>query len=150
MSFQRRFCDFHPNPSQGLLHWEFPPLQKPTPSGDIVDLLEINISSRPFLPFILYDAEEKIHSTEVQGNSSLIGHSLGALQLESELGIRVIAIRRKKRWLYDPEPGTVLRTKDRLVLRGIQDGFERLESIAMGNENFEPPQTDNRNGSRGP
>jgi len=82
-------------------------------AGDIVKILDIDIESRPFIPSILKDADEKINTTVINGESSLANKTLGELSLESELGVRIIAIRRKKKWMYDPEGDTRLKEGDR-------------------------------------
>jgi uncharacterized protein with PhoU and TrkA domain len=101
-------------------------------AGDMVKLLDINIESRPFIPSILRDADEKINTTVIAKNSHLAGRTLGDLSLESEIGERVIAVKRNKKWMYDPEDNTILRSGDRLVVRGVLDGFEQLKELAEG------------------
>ncbi len=101
-------------------------------AGDMVKLLDIDIESRPFIPSILSDADEKINTTVIGDTSSLSRKTLGVLSLESELGVRIIAIRRKKKWIYDPEDDVVLRAGDRLIVRGVMDGFTRLKRFTAG------------------
>jgi uncharacterized protein with PhoU and TrkA domain len=106
-------------------------------AGDMVKLLDIDIESRPFIPSILKDADEKINTTEITPSSSLSNRTLGELSLESELGVRIIAVRRKKKWIYDPEDDAKLKAGDRLIVRGVMDGFLRLKSIAAGERGWE-------------
>lgn len=106
-------------------------------AGDIVKILEIDIESRPFIPSILKDADEKINTTVIKGESSLANKTLGELSLESELGVRIIAIRRKKKWMYDPEDDTRLKEGDRIIVRGVMDGFVRLKNLAEGEITWE-------------
>jgi uncharacterized protein with PhoU and TrkA domain len=72
-------------------------------AGDMVKLLDIDIESRPFIPSILMDADEKINTAVISKSSTLANKSLGELSLESELGVRIIALKRMKKWVYDPE-----------------------------------------------
>jgi len=101
-------------------------------AGDMVKLLDIDIESRPFIPSILRKADEKINTTVITMNSPLAGRSLGELSLESEIGERVIAVKRNKKWIYDPEDKTILKSGDRLIVRGVLDGFEHLRKLAEG------------------
>ncbi|UCG70871.1 MAG: potassium transporter TrkA [Thermoplasmata archaeon] len=101
-------------------------------AGDIVKLLDIDIESRPFIPSILKDADEKINTIIIEPASSLTGQTLGGLSLESELGVRIIAIRRKKKWIYNPEDSMSLKAQDRVIVRGVEDGFIRLKRLASG------------------
>jgi len=106
-------------------------------AGDIVKLLDIDIESRPFIPSILKEADEKINTTVISQVSTLAEKTLGDLSLESELGVRIIAIRRMKKWIYDPEDNIKIKTNDRIIVRGVEDGFLRLKSIAEGKLTWE-------------
>ena len=101
-------------------------------AGDLVKLLDIDIESRPFIPSILTDADEIINNTVNAKESNLAGKTLGELSLESEIGERVIAVKRNKKWMYDPEDHTILKSGDRLIVRGVLDGFEHLKKLAEG------------------
>jgi uncharacterized protein with PhoU and TrkA domain len=101
-------------------------------AGDVVKLLDIDIESRPFIPSILKGADEKINTTVINDTSSIVGKTLGELSLESELGVRIIAIKRKKKWIYDPEDSMLLKAEDRLIVRGVEDGFNLLKRLVAG------------------
>ena len=106
-------------------------------AGDMVKLLDIDIESRPFIPSILKDADEKINTTVLKKSSSLANKTLGELSLESELGVRIIALKRIKRWMYDPEDNLRLKAGDRVIVRGVEDGFNRLKQLAEGEISWE-------------
>ncbi len=101
-------------------------------AGDIVKLLDQNIEARPFIPSMLANADEKINTIVINESSSIINKTLGELKLEAEIGVRIIAIKRNKRWIYDPEGEVRLKTGDRLVARGVQDGYDKLKSLVEG------------------
>lgn len=103
-------------------------------AGDIVDLLDAPIEFRPYMPWILDKAEEKFKSLRVADDSVLAGQTLRDLQLESETGLRVIAIRRGDDWLYGPGGDAEILAGDRLIVRGTEDGYERLRPVAAGEE----------------
>jgi uncharacterized protein with PhoU and TrkA domain len=105
-------------------------------AGDIVDLLEQRIEARPFLPFVLGEADEKLRAVSLKEESTMVGRSIGDLRVETETGMRIIALRRGRKWIYDPEGEAVLRGGDLLVLRGTEDGFRRLGRSAGGTEGW--------------
>jgi uncharacterized protein with PhoU and TrkA domain len=70
-------------------------------AGDIVKLMECEVDKRPFLTIILREAEEKIKRLVLADSSDMVGRQIGDLGVESETGMRIIAIKRGKRWLYD-------------------------------------------------
>lgn len=106
-------------------------------AGDMVKLLDIDIESRPFIPSILKDADEKINTIVISKSSSLANRTLGELSLESELGVRIIALKRIKRWMYDPEDNLRLKAYDRVIVRGVEDGYKRLKRLAEGEITWE-------------
>jgi len=105
-------------------------------AGDIVKLMECEVDKRPFLTFILREAEEKIKRLVLADSSDMVGRQIGDLGVESETGMRIIAIKRGKRWIYDPEEETKLKVGDTLIVRGTDDGYEILRSFANGEEKW--------------
>ncbi len=101
-------------------------------AGDIVDLLEQRIEARPFLPFVLGEGDEKLRALQVEEGSTMVGQAIGGLRVETETGMRIISLRRGRRWTYDPEGEAILRSGDLLVLRGTEHGFQRLGRYARG------------------
>lgn len=106
-------------------------------AGDIVNILDIDVEKRPFLPLVLSKADEKINTVRVDPGSNIVGRRLGDLNTEAEAGVRVIAIRRKKHWTYDPEDGHLIKPGDVLIVSGVHDGFERLKDAALGKTRWE-------------
>lgn len=103
-------------------------------AGDIVGLLAKKIEARPFLPFVLGEADEKIRLVRLQEGSDLVRRTIGDLGVETETGMRIIAIRRARGWTYDPGGEAVLRAGDLLVVRGTEDGYRRLVEYATAEE----------------
>lgn len=105
-------------------------------AGDIVDLLETDIEKRPFLSFMLRDAEEKIRMLILSEGSDMVNRTLEDLSVESETGMRVIAVKRGKRWIYDPDGDIKLKGGDLLIVRGTEDGFETLRGFTSAKEHW--------------
>lgn len=100
-------------------------------AGDIVSLLE-RVETRPFLPRLLARSNEKMKQFKVGEDSRLDGRSLADLKVESETGMRVIAIRRGERWSFRPRGGTVMRTGDSLLMRGTDNGYDHFKALSRG------------------
>ncbi len=105
-------------------------------AGDIVDLLELNPKGSPIVSLVLKEAEEKIRLQTLSEQSDMKGKSLESLSVETETGMRIIAIKRGIRWIYDPDKEVTLKEGDVLVVRGTEDGFERLRRFATGMEKW--------------
>ena len=99
-------------------------------AGDIVDVLNSPAASRSFLRPTLDNADEKAYLATLRSGSSLLGRSLGELEMESEAGVDVIAIKRGRRWLYDPDENVHLKEGDVLVLNGVKDGYIYVRECA--------------------
>ena len=106
-------------------------------AGDIVKILDIEVEKRPFLPNVLSQADEKINTLVIYPTSNIVGKRLGELNTEAEAGVRVIAIRRKKHWTYDPEDDHMIKSGDVFIVSGVHDGFERLKDAALGKTDWE-------------
>ena len=72
-------------------------------AGEMVDLLEIGPSPTPFLSFVLKNAEEKIHLLTLSERSDMKGRTIEDMSVEAETGMRIIAVKRGRRWIFDPE-----------------------------------------------
>ena len=75
-------------------------------------------------------AEEVSHRVRVRESSDLAGRSLADVELPTEVGMRVVAIRRGKEWIIDPEVDEVMLPDDVLILRGAPDGIAELRTLA--------------------
>lgn len=104
---------------------------------DMVKLLDMDLELKPMLPHILSRADEKIHTIKVNEDSDMASKKIGELHLESVTGIRVIAIRRKNRWIYGPDKHTFIKGDDILITRGVEEGYKELRPIAHGKKPWE-------------
>ena len=89
----------------------------------------------------LATAEEVSHRVRVREDSSMAGRSLADIELPTEAGMRVVAIRRGKDWSIDPQGEAVLVPGDVLILRGARAGIARLRELASAPE-WRPTELD--------
>jgi uncharacterized protein with PhoU and TrkA domain len=101
-------------------------------AADIVTLSGVDPSKKPFLSFVLKEAEEKIRRLTISESSDMVSRSIADLSIEAETGMRVIAIKRGKRWIYDPEGTTFLKSGDLIIVRGTESGSETLREYTSG------------------
>jgi uncharacterized protein with PhoU and TrkA domain len=83
-------------------------------------------------------AEEVSHRVRVRESSELAGRALADVELPTKVGMRVVAIRRGKEWVIDPDGDEVLLPDDVLILRGAPDGIVELRRLA-GAPEWRPP-----------
>ncbi|MFE3845372.1 potassium channel family protein [Thermoplasmatota archaeon] len=99
-------------------------------AGDIVLLLKDK--NRPILSRILNKADEKIFRVKISSNSEACEKKIGELKIESETGMRIIAIRRNNFWIYNPQSYAVLKANDWLISRGSDEGYNDLDKFLKG------------------
>lgn len=83
-------------------------------------------------------AEEVSHRVRVRAESALAHRSLADVELPVEVGMRVVAIRRTKDWIIDPDGDETMMPEDVLILRGAPAGINELRELA-GAPEWRPP-----------
>ncbi len=101
---------------------------------DIAMIVEMDMSIPLELKLGLREAEETIISVTVNEESRISGRTLGDLELETETGMWVIAIRRHTDWIYDPHHDTTIRAGDVIFARGHDEGVPLLVELATNNK----------------
>ncbi|MBB6646407.1 potassium channel family protein [Halobellus ruber] len=112
-------------------------------AGDIAKVVLDDIGTPDALRTALPEAVEVLVRASVAPDSAYAGRTLRDVNMETEAGVRVIAIRResatgKRRWLLSPGSDDELQAEDSLLLRGPQDGIRTVYEAATGDP-YEPP-----------
>jgi len=109
-------------------------------AADIVELLNLPLERRPFVSAMLYESDEKIRATRVRPESSMVGYTIGRLGVEAGTGCRIIALKNRHGWIYDPEDDVKIRAGDDIIIRGTEDGYKQLVAYANGSKPWEFPE----------
>ncbi|MFB6304470.1 MAG: potassium channel family protein [Haloferacaceae archaeon] len=107
-------------------------------AGDIAKVVLEEVGLPDALRGALPEAVETLVRGEVAEDSPYAGRTLGDINLETETGVRVIAIRRSGEWIPNPDQDTRLRAGDVVLLRGPEDYVASVYERATGAE-YEPP-----------
>jgi uncharacterized protein with PhoU and TrkA domain len=101
-------------------------------AGDIAGVVlgekELPSAIRTALP----EAMEVLTRASVAETSAYEGRSLGDINLETETGVRVIALRRDDEWEPTPDEGTTLDAGDVLLLRGAETNVAEVYETVTG------------------
>jgi uncharacterized protein with PhoU and TrkA domain len=108
-------------------------------AGDIAKVVLEDIGLPEAMRAALPEAVETLVRAEIGDESPLSGHTLGNLNLETETGVRVIAIRRGGSWIFNPDRDTRLAAGDVVLLRGPEEGIATVFADATG-ETYETPE----------
>jgi len=108
-------------------------------AGDIAKVVLEEIGLPAALRASLPDAVETLARATVSPDSPYDGRTLGDLDVETETGVRLIAVRRDHEWNVAPDRNTRLEAGDVFVCRGPEAGIETVYQDATG-EPFSPPE----------
>jgi uncharacterized protein with PhoU and TrkA domain len=100
-------------------------------AADIASLVLHGIMVHPAVRVAFQRAEEHLIRVKVDEDSFLAGKTVDDLELASEVGVDIIAIRRGEIWHINPDK-EILLPEDVLVARGTADGLESLSKAAKG------------------
>jgi uncharacterized protein with PhoU and TrkA domain len=78
----------------------------------------------------LADAEEISHRVRVRAESALANRALEAVELPMETSMRMLAIRRGREWIIDPDGDELMLPDDVLILRGAREGIAEVRVLA--------------------
>ncbi len=103
-------------------------------SNAAADLAKMVIEEKlhPLINEVILESEETIGKVEVSPESILVGKTLKELDLATNTGVWVAAIRRGRRWIFDPDEDTKIMPGDIIIGRGTRTALEYLKEIAKG------------------
>lgn len=101
---------------------------------DMVEILDANVAMRPFLGKVLDEADDRVATLRVPAGCHASGQTFGDLQISSEVGVRILAIKRGKKWIYRPGADNAFQDDDLLLIRGQREGADHLKRWLAGEE----------------
>jgi uncharacterized protein with PhoU and TrkA domain len=107
-------------------------------AGDIAKVVIEDIGLPEALRASLPEAIEAVARATVADDSPYAGRTLADSNIETETGVRVIAVNRAGDWITDPEHDTVLYGRDTVVLRGPEEGLAEVYERVSGAD-YSPP-----------
>ena len=99
---------------------------------EIADVELRDVDLHPVIKDSLLESEEIILKVKVNEKSVLKDKKLGELELATETGMWVIAIKRGKKWIYGADKNTIIRSGDILFVKGPKEGAEHFIQLAEG------------------
>ncbi|MFC7098005.1 potassium channel family protein [Halobaculum marinum] len=116
-------------------------------AGDIAKIVLEEVGLPDAMRAALPEAVETLVRVPVAPDSRYVGRTLGGINMETETGVRVIAVRRdqatgKARWITNPDQETELRAGDTLILRGFEEGLREVYETASGDPYESPAAPD--------
>jgi uncharacterized protein with PhoU and TrkA domain len=100
-------------------------------AAEIAGVVLRGLEPHPVLKLVIEEAEETVTRVQVERKSSLINKTLRDAQIPEETGMRVLSIRRGKKWIR-PKPDIAIKAGDILIASGYAEGEEDLMNLASG------------------
>ena len=108
-------------------------------AGDIAKVVLEDIGVPEAMRTAIPEAVETVVRAQVAPDADYLGASLGALNLETETGVRVIAIRRAGEWIVNPDRTTTFAADDVALLRGTETALSTVYETLTGDA-YDPPE----------
>ena len=101
-------------------------------AADIAAIVTRNIGIHPIIGEIFEKVEERLMKATVKEGSVIAGKRIDELDLAARMGVDIIAIRRNKDWILDPDETTRVFLGDILITRGAAMGIKEFKDLAEG------------------
>ncbi|MBS7248146.1 MAG: PhoU domain-containing protein [Candidatus Jordarchaeales archaeon] len=101
-------------------------------AAEIADAVLRGVEPHPILKMVMEEADETIVRTCIGDRSELEGKTIGEIAIDDRLGMRIIAVRRKGKWVYSPSDSYTLEKGDVIIAKGYTQGKELLLEMAKG------------------
>ena len=101
-------------------------------AADIATIVIKDIGIHPIVRKAFEQVEERLARAIVKSDSILVNKKIGDLELAAKIGVDVIAIRRSRKWIIDPDDDERIVEGDVLIARGAPHGIDELKAIAAG------------------
>lgn len=106
-------------------------------ANEVSEIVMEGIDPHPVFDIAMRDTDEVISRVDVEPGSILIDRKLAELKLETKVGVDILAIKRSGKLIYDPGDEDLLKCGDILIVKGPEDGIERLRGISGEDEEEE-------------
>ena len=101
-------------------------------AADIAAIVTHNIGVHPIVSAIFEKVEERLMKATVKDDSIIAGKKICELDLAARMGVDIIAIRRNKDWIINPEETERVLRGDILITRGAPMGIKSFKDLAEG------------------
>lgn len=85
----------------------------------------------PVMNAALNEADEVVAAFRLSRSSILANKSIAELGLHDDIGVWIIATKRRNKWYFDPDERFVLKSDDLVLIRGSLEGRDAFLSLAQ-------------------
>lgn len=103
-------------------------------ANDVAEIVLEGIDPHPVFDIAMRDTEDVISRVDIDPGSVLIDRRLAELKLDIKVGVDILAIKRSGKLIYDPGEHDFLREGDILIVKGSEEGIDKLREISEEEE----------------
>lgn len=111
---------------RGLLHLANASEYISDAAYEIADIVLREIELHPIFMMAVRESDEVVSMINVFDCSPIVNKTLGELELSTETGMYIMAVKRGSRWIYRPSARTRIAGDDVLIARGSHEGEAQL------------------------
>jgi len=97
---------------------------------DLAEVVLRDIEPHPALKAALEEADEIVEKVTIRAKSPLIGKSVEEIMTDADLGVDIISIKRKGRWIFKVKDKQRLKHRDVIISTGFKERVEHFEELA--------------------
>lgn len=101
-------------------------------AADIASIVLQEIGVHPIVREAFQKVEEQLARARVEPDSIFVRKKLEELELAAKIGADIIAIRRHKEWVINPNEEEMIDEGDVLIARGSPSGVDAVKKLAEG------------------
>lgn len=105
---------------------------------EIADVVLRDVELHPVLRAAIHESDSMITKVTLDPASEMCGRGLRDMELETETGMRVLAVKRKGRWHTGVEGDFVLHEQDLIIATGPYEAEEEFLAVASGAQPLRP------------
>ncbi|MFW6141114.1 MAG: potassium channel family protein [Candidatus Saliniplasma sp.] len=99
---------------------------------DIADVVLRDIDLHPVVKRSMRESDEIMVRKKIQKGSYLDGKTLDGTRMETNIGMKIIAVRRSDKWAYGPKKDLSLKNGDIIFARGPEESEKVLDDWTIG------------------
>ncbi|MGB1586154.1 MAG: potassium channel family protein [Thermoplasmatota archaeon] len=104
---------------------------------EIADVVLRDVELHPVLRAAIHESDSIITKVTLDPDSSMCNRSLRDLELETETGMRILAVKRAGRWYTGVEGDFVLHAEDLLIGSGPLEAEEEFLAVSHGEQRID-------------
>ena len=98
-------------------------------AASIADIVVRGLEAHEILIKAFQEVEDTVLMTEVKPGSPIDGKTIDETKLQERFNVKIIAVRRASKWLYEPNESFKIVGKDVLIATGLLEGIEEVKRL---------------------